>query len=101
MALAVVGSSRAAAPFVLLKPSLAPFGLFGIRHQSWWVGAAVFALLCLPFGTLWSDWLRTLGNSRGGGLLYSSLEAPMLLLPVAAWVGRTRGGGGVTSAKTD
>jgi hypothetical protein len=101
LALAVVGSSRAAAPFVLLKPSLAPFALFGVRRRSWWIGAAVFALLCVPFGTLWVDWLGTLGNSRGGGVLYSSLEAPMLLVPVVAWLGRTRGGGGVAGAKTD
>src|SRR4029077_2957645 len=50
MALAVVGASRFAPPSVLLKPSLAPFALFGIRRRSWWAGAAVFVLLCLPFG---------------------------------------------------
>jgi hypothetical protein len=92
MALAVVGSSRFAAPFVLLKPSLAPFALFGIRRRSWWVGAAVLVALSVPFGSLWADWLASVVNSRGGGFLYSSLEAPMLLLPLAAWVGRRRGG---------
>ena len=90
MALAVVGSSRFAAPFVLIKPSLAPFALFGIQHRSWWIGAAVLVALSLPFLGLWSDWLRTLANSRGGGPLYSSLEAPMLLLPIVAWLGRRR-----------
>jgi hypothetical protein len=92
MALAVVGSSRIAAPFVLLKPSLAPFALFGIHRRSWWVGAAVLVALSVPFGALWADWFASVVNSRGGGLLYSSLEAPMLLLPLAAWVGRRRGG---------
>ncbi len=92
MALAVVGASRFAAPFVLVKPSLAPFALFGIRRRSWWLGAALFLLLCLPFGALWADWVTSVVNSQGGGLLYSSLEAPMLLLPLAAWLGRTRGG---------
>jgi hypothetical protein len=92
MALAVVGASRFAAPFVLLKPSLAPFALFGIRRRSWWAGAAVFVVLCLPFGAMWLDWLTTLRNSQGGGLLYSSLEVFLLLLPLAAWWGRTRGG---------
>jgi hypothetical protein len=29
-------------------------------------------------------------NSRGGGPLYSSLEIPMLLIPLVAWAGRTR-----------
>ena len=94
LALAVVGSSRFAAPFVLLKPSLAPFALFGIRRRSWWAGALALALLSAPLVVLgmWADWLRTLANSRGGGLLYSALEAPMLLLPIVAWLGRRQRG---------
>jgi hypothetical protein len=27
-------------------------------------------------------------DSRGGGLLYSALEAPLLALPLVAWAGR-------------
>jgi hypothetical protein len=93
MALATMaGSARFAAPFVLLKPSLAPFALFGINRRSWWLGLAVFGLLCLPFGALWADWVASVLNSRGGGPLYSALEIPILLLPLVAWVGRTRGG---------
>jgi len=92
MALAVVGASRAAAPFVLLKPSLAPFALFGVRRRSWWLGLAVLIALSLPFGALWGDWVASVVNSRGGGLLYSSLEAPILALPVVAWAGRRRHG---------
>jgi hypothetical protein len=90
LALAAALPWRTTAPFVLLKPSLAPFALFGIWRRSWWVGAALLALLSLPFGPLWADWLTTLVNSRGGGLLYSSLEAPFLVLPLVAWLGRTR-----------
>ncbi len=92
MALAVVTASRFAAPFVLLKPSLAPFALFGIRQRSWWLGAVAFVLLSVPFGAMWADWITTVRDSQGGGLLYSSLEIPMLLLPLAGWWGRTRGG---------
>ena len=93
MALAVVGSSRFTAPFVLLKPSLAPFALFGVRRLSWWLGLAVIVVLgIVPFAPMWLDWLRAVGNSRGGGLLYSALEIPLLLLPLVAWCGRTRGG---------
>lgn len=97
----VAGSSRFAAPFVLLKPSLAPFALFGINRRSWWVGLAVLGALCLPFGSLWGDWVASVVNSRGGGLLYSALEIPMLLLPLVAWVGRTRGGSGRSSTRSD
>jgi hypothetical protein len=92
LSLAVVGSSRAAAPFVLLKPSLAPFALVGIRRRSWWAGALALVVLSLPFAPLWADWVASVLNSRGGGLLYSSLEAPFLILPLIAWLGRTRRG---------
>jgi hypothetical protein len=39
---------------------------------------------------MWLDWVTTVLNARGGGLLYSVLEAPMLALPLVAWLGRTR-----------
>jgi hypothetical protein len=92
MALAVIGPTRFAAPFVLLKPSLAPFALFGLGRRSWWAGLAILVLLSLPFGGLWGDWVASVLNSRGGGLLYSALEIPMLALPLVAWLGRTRAG---------
>jgi hypothetical protein len=78
--------------FAVLKPSLAPFALFGAWRRSWWVAAAVFVAACVPFGALWADWITSLANSRGGGLLYSSLEVPMFLLPLVAWAWRTRDG---------
>ncbi|HEU4918236.1 MAG TPA: glycosyltransferase family 87 protein, partial [Candidatus Limnocylindrales bacterium] len=76
--------------FVLIKPSLGVFAAFGANRRSWWVALAVLVALCLPFGSLWPDWLASLANSRGGGLLYSALEVPMLLIPLVAWLGRTR-----------
>jgi len=81
---------RWAAPFVLLKPSLFPFAAFGFRDRAWWLGLALFLAACLPFGMLWADWVVSVLNSRDSGPLYSVLEAPMLLLPLVAWVGRTR-----------
>jgi hypothetical protein len=89
MAVAIIW--RWGAPFALLKPSLFPFALFGIRRRAWWIGLAVFVALCIPFGALWADWLTTVINSRGAGPLYSALEAPMLALPLVAWAGRRRG----------
>jgi hypothetical protein len=75
--------------FALIKPSLFPFALFGANRRSWWLALAVFVALSLPFGSIWVDWVTTLVNSRGGGILYSALEVPMLLLPLVAWLGRT------------
>jgi hypothetical protein len=90
-AIAVAIVWRGGAPFALLKPSLFPFALFGIRERSWWVGLAVFVALCIPFGQMWADWVTTVMNARGAGILYSALEAPMLALPLVAWLGRRRG----------
>ncbi len=64
--------------FVLIKPSLFPFALFGVWKRSWWVGLAVFLAISLPFGLLWIDWIKSILNSQGGGVAYSVLEAPML-----------------------
>jgi hypothetical protein len=89
-AMSVATVYRWAAPFALLKPSLFPFALFGIRERAWWIGLGVFFALCLPFGGLWVDWVASVLDSRGSGPLYSVLEAPMLLLPIVAWAGRTR-----------
>ena len=76
--------------FVLLKPSLAPFALFGATRRSWWLALAGVVALSVPFGALWADWIASLVNSRGGGPLYSALEIPMLLIPLVAWWGRNR-----------
>jgi hypothetical protein len=76
---------------VLLKPSLAPFALFGANRRSWWLALGGFVLLSLPFGSMWVDWVTSVVNSRGGGPLYSTLEIPMLLLPLVVWLGRRRG----------
>jgi hypothetical protein len=89
--------------FALLKPSLFPFALFGANRRSWWLALAAFGALSLPFGSLWADWVESVVNSRGGGILYSALEVPMLLLPLVAWLGRTSAGtdGRATTGPTD
>jgi glycosyl transferase family 87 len=78
--------------FVVLKPSLGPFALFGVWRRSWWIAAAVVVVASLPFGAMWVDWATSVANSQGGGVLYSSLEVPMLLLPLVAWGFRTADG---------
>jgi len=75
--------------FVLLKTSLFPFALFGANRRSWWVALAALVAISLPFGALWVDWVASIVNSRGGGVLYSALEIPMLLIPLIAWAGRS------------
>jgi hypothetical protein len=68
---------------VLLKPSLFPFALLGVRSRSWWVALAVVVAASIPFGAMWIDWVKAVTNSSGG-LLYSLQDVPILLLPVIA-----------------
>ena len=78
-------------PFALLKPSLFPFALVGIRRRAWWLGLAVLAIVSLPFGGMWIDYGKVLLNARHElGLLYNVGQVPTLLLPVAAWLGSSR-----------
>lgn len=75
---------------VLIKPTLAPFALVGIRKRSWWLALGGLVLVSLPFGAMWADWLTAVGNSREGGILYSMFEVPMLAMPIIADLTRTR-----------
>ena len=70
---------------VLLKPSLFPFALVGIRSRSWWIALAAGIAVSLPFGVMWISWVLVLVNSTEGGILYSLQDVPILLLPIIAW----------------
>lgn len=72
------------AAFVLLKPSLFPFALVGIRSRGWWIALLAGIAISLPFAGMWIDWVRVILNSSEGGLLYSLQDVPILLLPIIA-----------------
>ena len=77
--------------FVLLKPSLAPFALAGIRRRSWWVAALLLGLLSLAMLPLWLEYPAAIRNSDVGAT-YSLQDIPPMLIPVVAWLGRRPGG---------
>jgi hypothetical protein len=70
---------------VLLKPTLFPFALIGVRDRRWWVALAVLVVISVPFGSMWFDWFRAVTNAQNGGLFYSFQDVPILLLPIVAW----------------
>ncbi|MEO5966538.1 MAG: hypothetical protein ABIR11_13830 [Candidatus Limnocylindrales bacterium] len=77
------------AVLILIKPTLAPFALFGANHRSWWAALGILALLSLPFGTMWLDWIRAaVVNPTNGGFMYSWAYVPAMCVPVVAWLGR-------------
>jgi len=93
-ALAVSVYWRPAAAFVLLKPSVFPLALIGLRSRGWWAIAGLFALVSLAFLPQTLDWLAVIRNGQGGSLLggpmYSLGDLPLLAVPLLAWAGSTR-----------
>jgi hypothetical protein len=92
MAFVAIGLRFAwASPLVLLKPTLAPFALIGIRRRSWWVGLAVLlaaSLLLLPH---WFDYITAMRNNVGAwppGFLYSLPDCLLVAVPIVAWIAR-------------
>jgi hypothetical protein len=77
------------AALLLLKPTLAPFALIGIRQRSWWIGLAVLVVLSIPFGAMWLDYGTALLNAQNPrGLEYTLGEWPLMIAPTAAWLGQ-------------
>jgi hypothetical protein len=76
---------------ILLKPSVLPFALIGIRTRGWWLTAGLLLILTLPLLPMIPAWIQTVLDSRGaGGFLYSAKDLPLLMVPVFAYLGRTR-----------
>ena len=87
--------NRGLAALVLLKPSVFEFSIIGLRHRSWWAAAAVLAIASLILLPQTVDWFHVLANAQGAplrsGLAYSSMDVPLLAMPLIAWFGRVPG----------
>jgi hypothetical protein len=76
---------------VLLKPSLAPLALLGVRSRVWWIAVADIVGVCLILWPLTVDWLDVVRAYPGAGLLYSAHDLGFVLIPVVAWLTSVRG----------
>ena len=72
-----------------VKPSLIPFALVGFRHRSFWYGAMVIAVSAVLMWPLWAQYIVVMMNMTIPWD-YSLGSMPVMLLPVAAWFGRSR-----------
>jgi hypothetical protein len=75
------------AVLMTLKPTFGLFALIGIRRRSWWLAAAVFAVLNVPLIPLWFDYLAVVRNADIDPL-YGLSSTPILFIPVVAWLAR-------------
>ncbi len=76
---------------ILLKPSLAPFALIGIRRRSWWIALTVWCALAVMMLPAWLDYLAVVRNA-GVGLGYSVANLPAIAVPIIAYLGRQENG---------
>jgi len=76
-------ATPALSPWILLKPSLAPFALLHVTRRRWWVGASLLAAISLPFAPLWIDYAIAVANARSAsGVLYSLPQVPLVAIPL-------------------
>lgn len=87
------------AVFIIIKPSLFPFALFGARSRSWWIAAAVFGVTSLVFLPTWVEWITVMGNAQSSPL-YSLADVPTLLIPLVAWWARRQCSAGAVANRT-
>jgi hypothetical protein len=73
---------------VLLKPTMAPFALIGIRSRWWWLLVGILVLATLPSLAQYIQVVRD--ANIGDSWLYPFFDVPLFLVPIVAWIGRTR-----------
>jgi len=72
IALVALGLRHApTAALILLKPSIAPFALIGMRDRRWWLFVVAGAASCLLCWPLFVQWVTVMANIRGTDALYS------------------------------
>jgi hypothetical protein len=86
--------------FAAFKISIAPFALFGCWRRSWWVAAAVAALLSLTFAPMWPDYFRVISNATSTRL-YGLGDVPLMSIPLLGWAFRRRGQGSVSATSVE
>lgn len=75
---------------VALKPTFLPFALIGWRDRRTWLGLAIFAVLAYFLTAELARYVVALQNVEGASVLYSLGDLPFVLVPVIAYLGKSR-----------
>jgi hypothetical protein len=77
------------AVLITIKPSVIPFAILGIRDRRWWAAALIAAAVSAMMIPEWLRYGTALQNAQTT-LAYSLDSVPVMLMPVIAWLARTR-----------
>ncbi len=77
-------------PLVLVKPTWAPLALIGARDRCWWLLLAGWGVVVVATLPLWPQYLTVMSNFRGIPVYWLPGNAPVIAVPVLAWLGSTR-----------
>jgi hypothetical protein len=82
------------AALAIIKPTILPFALIGVRDRRWWVTVLCLGLASLPVLALTLLYPQVLLDAQPnpvdgrGGPFYSLTEFPLMAIPIIAWLGR-------------
>jgi hypothetical protein len=89
-ALAVATVRPWLSPLILVKPTWAPLALLGARDRRWWVLVVAWCASAVATLPLWPQYLTVLADFRGVAIYWLPGNAPVIALPLLAWLGSTR-----------
>jgi hypothetical protein len=69
---------------ILIKPTLLPFGMLGIRTRGWWLAFLAITVVTLAMWSLTLTWSLVMIDQQGADLLYSMVNVPFMLVPLVA-----------------
>jgi hypothetical protein len=72
------------AALLVLKPHSLPWAVFSVGKRSFWIGLGVIAVLAVPFGALWFEWIEMVSKASSVGPSYVTKLLP--LVPVIWWL---------------
>lgn len=79
---------RYPAILAVLKPTLAPLALIGVRSRWWWVGMIVLVLISLAMLPDWAEYVTAMTNLTGQNGTYSLMDVPLAGIALVAWFAR-------------
>jgi hypothetical protein len=91
----------------VIKPTIIPFALIGMRDRRWWLVIVALGIASIPFLADTLIYPRVLLDAQTnpidgrGGPFYSITEFPLVAIPIVAWIGTRVGRAGAVTEDSE